>query len=640
MAGTASGGFSIDRFVSQVLPSRGDALIVVPPFTRTFLPLLAPHLLQAIGRQAGFRVHVLYGNLVFARLIGVRDYDVLSAIANRSLFGERVFSAAAYGLPPLGAGRERLRPRYEERMARKDEKVGWPAYAEASDTAVHWADELSAAIGALDYAVVGCTTMFEQTSASVALLRRLKQRRPQVVTVIGGANCEDEMAEGVATLCDEIDFIFSQESDASFPAFLAQLASGDRPEERIVRGRPFTELDSSPTPSYADFFRQFEPLVPRTPETEEIWSKIRVPYESSRGCWWGQKNHCTFCGLNGLGMGFREKSPERVLQQLGELAAEYPFELLGSDRLKVAMTDNIMPRGYLRSLVPRLKQEFPRARLYYEQKANLSLDEVIALVEAGIDVIQPGIETLSTSYSRRMRKGVSAPQNIALLRYAVSAGMSITWNLLTHFPGDELSELEQMLELVPLLHHLPPPTGASPLSIDRFSPYFDEPGEHGISNVRPLAAYAEAFPRRARIREMAYFFEADYECASRDNPGTIAKLERAVGAWIAAWDRDAAPPLLCVQYPSRVYRGSVGAELVLIDTRGLPGTEYTRGLTREEASTILVRRRFGSTPRDRWAVERKLAVEIDGMFVPLATAEAELLRGVEKEAIERKERAG
>ena len=35
--------------------------------------------------------------------------------------------------------------------------------------------------------------------------------------------------------------------------------------------------------------------------------------ESSRGCWWGEKFHCTFCGLNGAGMKYRSKSPERVL---------------------------------------------------------------------------------------------------------------------------------------------------------------------------------------------------------------------------------------------------------------------------------------------------------------------------------------
>lgn len=28
-------------------------------------------------------------------------------------------------------------------------------------------------------------------------------------------------------------------------------------------------------------------------------------YEASLGCWWGEKHHCTFCGLNGTTMKFR-----------------------------------------------------------------------------------------------------------------------------------------------------------------------------------------------------------------------------------------------------------------------------------------------------------------------------------------------
>ena len=48
-----------------------------------------------------------------------------------------------------------------------------------------------------------------------------------------------------------------------------------------------------------------------------------IPIETARGCWWGMKNHCTFCGLNRQGMEFRAKSPDRVLSMLGELSARY-----------------------------------------------------------------------------------------------------------------------------------------------------------------------------------------------------------------------------------------------------------------------------------------------------------------------------
>ena len=39
-------------------------------------------------------------------------------------------------------------------------------------------------------------------------------------------------------------------------------------------------------------------------------------FETSRGCWWGERMHCTFCGLNGATMSYRSKSPRRAVDEL------------------------------------------------------------------------------------------------------------------------------------------------------------------------------------------------------------------------------------------------------------------------------------------------------------------------------------
>ena len=56
-----------------------------------------------------------------------------------------------------------------------------------------------------------------------------------------------------------------------------------------------------------------------TPSSRSVnraaWSawRRRSSSETARGCWWGERQHCTFCGLNGATMAFRSKTPERVL---------------------------------------------------------------------------------------------------------------------------------------------------------------------------------------------------------------------------------------------------------------------------------------------------------------------------------------
>ena len=46
------------------------------------------------------------------------------------------------------------------------------------------------------------------------------------------------MAEGVLTLCDQIDYAFSGESEETFPAFLLSVRSGSPPARGVIKGTP------------------------------------------------------------------------------------------------------------------------------------------------------------------------------------------------------------------------------------------------------------------------------------------------------------------------------------------------------------------------------------------------------------------
>jgi radical SAM superfamily enzyme YgiQ (UPF0313 family) len=162
-----------------------------------------------------------------------------------------------------------------------------------------------------------------------------------------------------------------------------------------------------------------------------------------------------------------------------------------------------MPFRYFAELLPKMAQASLGIHAFYEQKANLSLDKVKLLKEAGFAVIQPGIEALSTGLLTRMNKGVSASQNVALLRYARACGVTVNWNMLYAFPGDQQEDYEQTLALMPLISHLHPPAGGCLLSIDRFSPYFDRSEQYGISNVRPMDAYFDVLPDGVDVRKVA-----------------------------------------------------------------------------------------------------------------------------------------
>ena len=87
--------------LSETLPD-ADVILIVPPFHGLKYPSLGVHLLQACGRQAGFRVQVLYANLLLASIIGEEQNEKICDAPDGSFAGERFFARCAFGLPRLG----------------------------------------------------------------------------------------------------------------------------------------------------------------------------------------------------------------------------------------------------------------------------------------------------------------------------------------------------------------------------------------------------------------------------------------------------------------------------------------------------------------------------------------------------------
>jgi ribosomal peptide maturation radical SAM protein 1 len=317
-------------------------------------------------------------------------------------------------------------------------------------------------------------------------------------------------------------------------------------------------------------------------------------------------------------MGYRQKSPEQVLSEMTQLAAATGVRRFG-------MTDNIMPVTYYNTLMPALAKAGLGLDIFYEQKANISLDKVLALKAAGVNGIQPGIESLQDDLLRLMKKGTSTKQNIALLRYARSVGMTAKWNILSGFPGGREEWYEDMLRLVPLLVHLEPPSGVARLNVDRFSPYFDRPTEYGITNVRPLPSYQEVFPRSEDLDRLSYHFTGDSDGCTVDNSETVRQLRATVEQWQRLWDftneETARPCLEVVEIDPENY--------LLIDSRPLPDVLFMQQISADQASVALSFHNEESA-LTRWGEERYVCIKGQNGFIPLACATPEVLKRFEK----------
>jgi ribosomal peptide maturation radical SAM protein 1 len=386
------------------------------------------------------------------------------------------------------------------------------------------------------YSIVGFSCTFAQNMASLALAKRIKEAHPHLTIVFGGANTDGEMGIELHRQYPFIDFVCSGEGDWLFPEFVQRLSNGDDVTdlpgliyrdngETISNGehaKPFQDLDDLPIPIYDDFFEQlaandlgFNP------------ADLKIILETSRGCWWGSKSQCTFCGLNNNAMVYRSKSADRVIDEFTSISERYP------QIKRITLADNILDMHFFREVIPRMIETNLDLTFWYEVKANLNKEQLLLLKQAGIDSIQPGIESLDTSILKLMRKGCTLTQNVQLLKWAHEVGIYVDWNLISGFPGEDEIAYERMAALVPVLSHLQPPTskGISHLRLDRFSQYHRDPESFGMTNVRPVDAYRFVYPfPDESLTRMAYYFDYDY--ADERNPRKYAKaLDDAIVGW-------------------------------------------------------------------------------------------------------------
>src|SRR5271154_3025621 len=304
------------------------------PFISLGRPAIGISILKARLAEEGIPCSVKYGNLLFAERVGIEAYTLINdRLGNWMYAGEWLFSEQVFPdinrSPYIASLREHLSESEFDTVMGLRNEVGpfLEACFEQFDLA--------------SYDVIGFTSTFEQNLASLALARLIKDRYPEKTTVFGGGNCEGVMGLELHRQFRWIDYVCSGESENSFPALVRALSVGTpitglpglvyrHENESKLAAQPdrVHDMDGQPDPDYDDYFAALQGL--------EIGPQIKptLLIESARGCWWGAKSHCTFCGLNGTTLTFRAKSAARVYAELRRQKERYGVKhFIGVDNI-------------------------------------------------------------------------------------------------------------------------------------------------------------------------------------------------------------------------------------------------------------------------------------------------------------------
>lgn len=629
-----------------------DICLVSMPYASLPRPSLALGLLKGVLARDGFSVSLAHANIWFAEAVGVELYQLCSTqTPTEFLVGEWTFAGAAF---PAAPERDEAYLRHMAAAAGQVSRYGIDDGERLVEdlralrrAATEFVDAAAKRVLATGARIVGCTSTFEQHVASLALLKRVRELDPGVITMLGGANCETTMGEATHRCFPWVDYVVSGEADGLIsdlcrkvldkgrdlePADLPRGVLGPCHREPGVRRPPlpralFRDLDSLPLPRFDEFFD----TLAASPLREHITPGL--PLETSRGCWWGDIHQCTFCGLNGSSMKFRSKSPERVLADVRALE-----RLHGISDFEVV--DNILDMGYFKSVLPELASDGRSRNLFYEVKANLSRGQVEALVRSGVTWVQPGIESLHTEVLQLMDKGVRGWQNVQLLKWARELGLRLSWSLLWGFPGERDEYYRQMAEWLPYLEHLQAPNALAHLRYDRYSVYHQQASKMGLV-LFPIRAMSYVYPLSpADLDDLTYFFTTEtgpgpLDVAvgmrgglARTRPGVHAVRE-GIGRWRAVFGSRLRPVLSMTDRDG---------ELRIVDSRSCAVTprQKLRGLARAvalacdgaprvEQLAAVVRRDHDPAADDDAVAEvlegllaDKLVLRIDGRLVGLA----------------------
>lgn len=509
-------------------------LLLSMPMGALERPALGLSLLKARLNETGFACDVRYLGFAFAEFVGQGEYQWMCYELPYTAFaGDWSFTHALYG----------ERPEAEQAYVQEVLRGAWnltdsdiARILHVRSMVPHFLNHCMEAIPWRNYSMVGFTSTFEQNIASLALAKRIKQAYPKISIVFGGANWEADMGHELHRQFTFIDYVCSGESEESFPALVRRVFARtpmngevapipgvvyrDQTKGSVASGNAdlIRDMDALPIPDFSDYFHDLKECTVSAPISPTLL------FETSRGCWWGAKSHCTFCGLNGGTMAFRSKTPRRALDEMEELVDRWQLT-------NVEVVDNILDMKYFNDMLPALARSGRSLQIFYEVKSNLSREQVKLLSDAGVNRIQPGIESLSDHVLKLMRKGVTALRNIQLLKWCQEFNIIAEWNILYGFPGETPEDYRGLFELLRSVRFLRPPCAAGPIRLDRFSPYYNAPADFGLIKVRPLSTYRYLYPfDEESLARISYYFDFDYE-PDLDPTGYAAEVVSYVYDW-------------------------------------------------------------------------------------------------------------
>lgn len=397
-----------------------------------------------LNNRQGYKAETYYPYLHIAKAIGLDTYSkiTLSGWAGEALFSPLLFPEKYEDAKKLYTDSLNSDSTVKSRKEEFDSIT-----TTLKDTCTTWLNSTDV----LSSRLIGFSVCFSQLLPSLYLARLIKAQNNKVKIVFGGSSCSGELGKSLVRHFKEVDYVVSGEGEkallslcnhlidnsSELPKNIYSSQSSTKSENLSQQPPPEKELDLNdlPIPDYREYFQEMSQLFPGSPFIPVI------PIEFSRGCWW---NKCSFCNLNIQWKNYRFKSGEKMVTEVLQLCRTY-------ESLNLAFTDNALPPKEADFFFHELRQHEIDFNFFAEIRAALHPEQLRIYSRGGLTTVQVGIEALSTSLLKKMTKGSSAIENIAIIKMASQYGIQVEGNLIVEFPSASEEEIQETLNALDYL---------------------------------------------------------------------------------------------------------------------------------------------------------------------------------------------
>ena len=498
-------------------------LFVVSPFVTCTFPYPTVNNLKAILKKTNITSEICYANIQMKCKMNFSFYEELSDFFKFPDLAESVF--ASYAFPKEIKKHQEFENNFKKNNVELFNKI-----QKVKDLAGSILAGIKDYITEKSPKIIWFDIYQNQLTSSIAIINLIKTYLPNTIITMGGLKCLSPMGDELLNATTNIDYIFSGEPEIKFPEFCREILNNKNlqtleSKKKIIHCDPINDISELPYPDFSDYIQQLK----------SITTYKKISFEGSRGCWWGEKSHCIFCGYNGKKNLFRKKVPERVHAELDFLIDEYKPDVIHA-------LDSNLPLDYPKKVFKNLKIGKKLKYFFYELSPQLKFHQLSILKDKSFNICQAGIETFDDDLLKILNKGTTALNNIRFLKDCRKLNIDIRWNFLYEIPGERDEMYYSMLELMPKIEHLQAPHDIRPLFITRFTPLHNDINAYKISNLKPYGGYQYFFPDIVNINNLAKYFTGK-SFLTIQNRLLRNKFLSVANSWKIQWEKKKKPKL-------------------------------------------------------------------------------------------------